>query len=302
MKSTTAHTTLRQLMKLRTIRPEQFLLRYFVAIVLFSAACIMTVSSSTPIAIFGLLGEGAMFAHFLELQHQCLHGTATGWRTLDRIIGVLCGLPMLVSFSDRREHHLDHHRYLGSPKDREFFSYDYDELHSWRALAIHLLMLRHYAYVVNNIRQAISYRSGSWTETLSSKARTEYVIMALWVIGQVLAVILGYDVVFRLCVLPLVVAIPCHVIIELPEHWGCERTRNVMASSRTICASRFVVWFTNGNNYHVEHHVCAGIPYDALPNAHAVIKEQIVHLDTSYWQFYCRFAQSFWRSAHKQIA
>jgi fatty acid desaturase len=254
------------------------------------------------IAVLGILGEGLMFAHLLELQHQCLHNTATGWRTWDRIIGVLLGLPMLVSFSDRRKHHLHHHRYLGTPQDQEFFSYDYGTLHSWRGLTIHFLMVGHYAYVIKKVRQALCDRSDLEEEMLSSQARIEYALISLWVIGQLLAAVLGYVIVVRLCVLPLVVAIPCHVLIELPEHWGCQRTRDVMANTRTIRASKIAVWFTNGNNYHVEHHLCAGMPNDSLPDIHAVIRENIAYRNTSYWQFYWEFSWSFWKNALKKGA
>ena len=41
-------------------------------------------------------------------------------------------------------------------------------------------------------------------------------------------------------------------LIELPEHWGREHdTLNVAVNTRTIRASGFGYWFTNGNNYHI---------------------------------------------------
>src|ERR1044072_5259704 len=94
---------------------------------------------------------GLAYAHAVELQHQCLHNTAYRSRFWGRVLGVLLGLPSLVSFSDYQNSHLKHHRLLGTPEDKEFFNYAYKKLNSLPALINHLWMLRHYRDVAGYI-------------------------------------------------------------------------------------------------------------------------------------------------------
>ena len=43
---------------------------------------------------------------------------------------------------------------------------------------------------------------------------------------------------------------------------------------------------TNGNNFHVEHHLMPGLPIDRLHDLHAVIVNDIQHFYPSYRAFY----------------
>ena len=47
-----------------------------------------------------------------------------------------------------------------------------------------------------------------------------------------------------------------------------------------------MTWFTNGNNFHVEHHYMPGLPIDRLHDLHAVIGKDITHYYESYRAFY----------------
>jgi fatty acid desaturase len=47
-----------------------------------------------------------------------------------------------------------------------------------------------------------------------------------------------------------------------------------------------MTWLTNGNNFHVEHHLMPGLPIDRLHDLHAVIAEDLCHCYPSYRAFY----------------
>src|ERR1041384_2481784 len=83
-------------------RPLRFFLRLLLAFSILAPACAMTLSSDWRVIVAGVCIEGLLFAHLLELVHSCIHGTAFGSHRLDRMAGVLLGLPMFVSFSDYR--------------------------------------------------------------------------------------------------------------------------------------------------------------------------------------------------------
>jgi fatty acid desaturase len=47
-----------------------------------------------------------------------------------------------------------------------------------------------------------------------------------------------------------------HFLIELPEHIGCDKTnRDVRVNTRTYRTNPVWFYITNGNNYHIEHHL-----------------------------------------------
>ncbi|GGK27918.1 fatty acid desaturase family protein [Salinarimonas ramus] len=80
-----------------------------------------------PLAIPAVAGAmimlGLFYAHFTELQHELLHGHAFRSQGVSRALGVVCGLPMLISYSHYRFSHLRHHALLGTAGNKEFFDY-----------------------------------------------------------------------------------------------------------------------------------------------------------------------------------
>jgi fatty acid desaturase len=45
-------------------------------------------------------------------------------------------------------------------------------------------------------------------------------------------------------------------------------------------------WLTNGNNYHVEHHLYPNLPIDRLHELHDFIKKECIYISESYFQYY----------------
>ncbi|MBH8566463.1 fatty acid desaturase [Nostoc sp. CENA67] len=91
--------------------------------------------------------------------------------------------------------------------------------------------------------------------------------------------------------LPLLLgAAPIHALIELPEHLGCNSsTTNLFKNTRTIRTNKFVEWFTNGNNWHVEHHENPAVPMEYLRERHKQLAPKIEYLEPSYREFYRKF-------------
>ena len=270
--------------ELYKLQPTRFLLLVVLAILLAVLGAAAMYSDSWWLRAAGLVLEGMMFAHFVELQHQCLHSTATGHRIVDQTIGICLGLPMLVSFSDYQRHHLEHHRKLGTAANREFFAYEYDTLGSWSGLAKHFFMIPHYSSVFRNVYSLLFDRKRF--RTLPGRVRFEYSLIAAWILGNTSFILAGHPSVLRVSVLPLLIAIPLHALIELPEHWGCTQIGSTQETTRTIRAGKLGVWLTNGNNYHVEHHLYAGIPNHNLGALHQLIKDNESFLSGSYRSFY----------------
>lgn len=281
---------------LKRIRNRWFTLRVLV----WAAVCALFIwiIASGPVwgAVLAIVGLGLMYAHGVELQHQCLHNTAFSNNKLNRAVGVVLGLPLLVSYSDYRLQHLRHHKLLGTEQDREFFAYGYDRLDSWRVLIPHFFMVRHYVATFGFIwKSLLGKLERDARPKAVRKIMNEYRLMAVMLVAFiVLSVVFETWLFVGVFLLPLLVGIPTHALIELPEHIGCERsTTDVRHNTRTIRAGRFATWFVNGNNYHVEHHWLPDVPNERLPQLHDMVQDDIEYFDQSYWAFYRDFFKRF---------
>lgn len=281
---------------LAQVKSHHFHLKILVLVAAVAALIVLTLLAPTPLWILPSLLLGAAYAHAVELQHQCLHTTAYKGRIWNRIVGVILGLPSFVSFSDYQNSHLKHHRLLGTPGDKEFFNYSYQKLNSLTALIPHLWMVRHYRDVLGYIVKSslgMLVRKNEATEKMAKKIRTEYQIMAVFLVVMAVMTVMFQTALFlKLWLVPFLIAVPVHALIELPEHIGCNtKVNNVLVNTRTIKASKFAIWFVDGNNYHVEHHWLPGVPNDKFPVLHQSVVGRIEYLETSYWSFYKQFIQ-----------
>lgn len=236
---------------------------------------------------------GIMYAHAIELQHWCLHQIVfrrgNYSKRLHRGIGILLGLPMLVAYSHYRARHLEHHRWLGTPKDTEFFDYTRN-FDSWVSLLVQAFSLRRYPRIFREMWNALHGRLCLDARSLAEAhhIRQEYCLMAALLCVAVCLVLSGYSLmVLKVWVVPLILSAEAtHYLIELPEHFRCEtNTVDLMRNTRTIRGSKFSQWLTAGNNFHVEHHVHAAVPPEKLADLHQLLVPQMHYVERSYWAF-----------------
>jgi fatty acid desaturase len=285
------------LRSLTTVEPIHFQAKLLVMVLVIGVLIWCTLAAPGVLWIVPSLLLGLPFAHGVELQHQCLHNTAYRSRIWNRIAGVLVGLPSLVSFSDYQNSHLKHHRFLGTPEDKEFFNYSYNKLTSVAALIPHLWMVRHYRDVAGYIIKSLGgklVRENEATLVAAKKIRFEYQLMGLFLGAMaVISIVAQTSLFLKIWLLPFLIAIPAHALIELPEHIGCNvRTPNILENTRTIMAGRLAVWFVDGNNYHVEHHWLPGVPNDKFRLLNKHVLNRVSYVESSYWTFYKKFLKN----------
>ncbi|MCY0950420.1 fatty acid desaturase family protein [Streptomyces sp. H27-S2] len=273
-----------------------------IALVLTAAGVLLALSPYWPARIGGVFLLGAMYTHTVELQHQCLHHSAFLRPRLHRIIGIPLGIPLFVGYSHYRIRHLQHHRYLGTPQDSEFFGFDTRKPVTWGALFREMFnfgrILVVLGEVVRSIRGTWAYDLGEIPERRRREVMSEYRIMGLCLLAAVAASFAGFgEQVLLLWALPLLVAVPLHFIVELPEHILCDNSStDVLRNTRTITGSRFSTWYTNGNNLHVEHHAAMSVPINRLPERHSMAREMAVHTHRGYPAFFRLIAQEAQRN------
>jgi fatty acid desaturase len=272
------------------IHPWVMVLKLLIFTSLLAIGCVGVLSGYVVGAVLGTLLLGAMFAHGVELTHQFLHGTGFRNRTANRVAGFLCALPMLVSHAHYRALHLAHHRNLGTPANKEFFNYGAIKGKPFLVVLARSFSLARYLVVAKNIFRALvgTPADGAVSKQELRSIRIDYLLMFVTIVGVVVfTAVTGSWLAVWLWLIPmLLVGEPIHFWVELPEHFGCDlSTRNVMLNTRTIRGSWLSFWFTNGNNFHVEHHLYPRVAIDKLPRVHAALREDLQFFNRSYWSF-----------------
>jgi fatty acid desaturase len=235
---------------------------------------------------------GLMYAHLVELQHECLHEHAYRRRWLNRAVGFVCGLFMLSSYSHYKYDHLRHHASLGKPENREFFNYRFRHVDSWWGFVRAAYHLGRYVDVFRATAFSVIGRPIPNVKKGrdQKRIRTEYWLFCLFLLGIAVFSAVTLSPFFLLAwALPLLlVSEPTHFVIELPEHLGLntQTDANVLTNTRTIDTSRFVEWFTNYNNLHTAHHYHQGVPMVNVPRLSEMEKPKFAAVEESYWSFY----------------
>jgi fatty acid desaturase len=274
-------------------KPSIFTAKFVIALVL--VAAVWTVVALVPtwwVIVPSIIVNGLLYAHLVELQHECLHEHAYTRRWLNRAVGFAAGVPMLSSYWHYKHDHLRHHAFLGMPQNREFFNYRFEKLGTFPGFVRGAYHLGRYIDVLKEtLRSLVGLTNPSVTKAVAAKKiRTEYQLFAVVIAAAVVFSVLAQTwYLLFVWILPmLLVAEPTHFLIELPEHYGLNTQSNpdVLSNTRTVTAGRFAQWFTNGNDVHTAHHFHQGVPMVNVRALHGIIEERIQTVTPSYWSFY----------------
>jgi fatty acid desaturase len=69
------------------------------------------------------------------------------------------------------------------------------------------------------------------------------------------------------------------------EHTGCDFSSNNYENTRTTLASWPVNLLMWNMPYHALHHSNPGLPFHAMPAAHALLAPRVKHISPGYWTF-----------------
>ncbi|MEU9919218.1 fatty acid desaturase [Streptomyces sp. NPDC051001] len=245
----------------------------------------------------GIIVMGLTFAHAVELQHEALHSIGFRNPRANVVAGVILGLPMLTSFAAYRASHMRHHRDLGTPGNREFFDYGDQygsenvsrprRLLSW---LYRFSMIAHYGQFFVVLAKLVSGAPLEGEKPATVRAiRRDYAIMALLLVLGTAGSLAFHSLflVWTWLVPLLLIASPAHAAIELPEHYRCDTdTTDPLRNTRTIRSNRLMAWYTNGNNFHVEHHLMPNLPIAQLGELHQAMEGRPKYYHRTYRDFF----------------
>ncbi len=216
---------------------------------------------------FSLLVIGSRQRALGNLLHDASHRSLDGNRRRSRILAnILFCWPLWVSMAIYRNEHNRHHRFLGDPARDPDFIHDENRLpRGWASVWLDQVrspqMIR--SSILGHLGRMDSAQLAGvvcwWGValaliSLASSARDALIFLALWVAARALAF---------------------HAITafrEISDHVGLQ-PGSLIGFSRNHPFSSVLggIFHPHHNGYHLLHHLTPGMPFHALPSAHALL-------------------------------
>ncbi|MCY4136894.1 MAG: fatty acid desaturase [Rhodobacteraceae bacterium] len=225
--------------------------------------------------------HGVVWVHLFALQHECVHYTAFRTRSLNEVLGNICGFAIMLPNRFFRYEHCDHHTYT--------------QLHGKDPELIELpISLGKYLSFVSSVpfwgyrflefgRHILGRFSEAEKKFIPREDRVSVVVEAR-VMAMAYAAILALSAVFDFWGvlwywwLPLFIGEPVMRAIRMTEHVGRPNVRDMKVNTRTNLVSRPMRFLCWNMNYHAEHHYASSVPFHALPELHRKL-QGYVHVE-----------------------
>lgn len=222
-----------------------------------------------------------LFAPF----HECTHRTAFRSRRANAIGAWLTGVPFAMAPAVYRTFHFEHHRHTQDPErdpelmgDPRYANWP-TGLSNWLRLAggSGLMRLKLAPLLGFSFKPESEWDGfARWWPHIKDRAglvRECRLLLSLWVLFVIAALLWipgGWWLLFA--------AWFTHVFQGLwvsTEHTGLPLTGGILERTRSVRSNAFVRWWLWNMNYHAEHHAWPGIPWHALPAAHAQVANEL---------------------------
>ena len=249
--------------------------------------------------VLAMTGQGIAMVFLFTAMHECSHGTAFHSRWMNRVVGWVAGVILIIGPRWFFYFHQDHHKFTQDPaRDPELAS------PKPGTAAAYLWYLTGLPFWVGNLRVMMgnalgrrddAYVPSTMRQTIISEARWMLLIY-MFVIPML--VFQGWFVTYLL--LPLLLGQPFLRAYLLAEHAGCEDgSANMLTNTRTLLTTaplRLLAW---NMPFHTEHHSFPAVPFHKLPQLHRLMRADVANLDPGYLYFHRQFAGTILRSEPK---
>jgi len=266
----------------------------FIALYLaFGYVVLLVQSLAIQIACYFIIGW--IIVGFSTLMHEAVHGLLFESPHLNRWLGFVCGVPLIVSQSAYRSHHLLHHKYEHSEADPD----DIETITRRKSIPLTLfyycyVFIGAYIYLVH-----IAVRAFQRAEQEKKYA----IALEYGIIGALLGFalwLLPMDSFLKTWFFPWLVAAQITSFRGLPEH-ALTTGGNAFTATRTILSNRFVRFMSCNANYHLDHHLFPGIPWYHLPKVHALLKTEYEQAGSPVFRSYTEFYVDFIKASRAGI-
>ncbi len=216
------------------------------------------------------------------LAHESSHNLFTRKPAIDRLLGFICGLPVLFSVAGYRVVHPLHHKFLHSEEDPDDIENVSANPSLLRLAYLFVFLAGVYLYLVTVPLNAL--RKGTPRERV--RIIVEWIAMAF--IAAAGWTLLPYRWMLKGWVFPLLVAGQFANLRGIAEH-GLTSGGNELTDTRTVTTHPALAFMMCNINYHLEHHLYPGIPWYNLPRLNVLLHDDYVQAGSSVYRSYIAF-------------
>lgn len=205
--------------------------------------------------------------------HETTHRTPFRSLWLNRAVGWVTGLVLVLPPEGFRLFHLAHHRHTqdphrdpeligAAPMTRAGYVWRLTGLPYWRS-QIGLLLRT----ASGRVREPWVPAADRWHLVVEAR-----LFLAAY-LGVAVAAVAGHSAwPVWLYVVPVLLGQPVLRVVLMAEHGGLPQIADRLVNTRTTRAGRQLAALFWNANYHAEHHLAPGVPFHALPRLHARIR------------------------------
>ena len=246
---------------------------------------LLWMSLGTPWVVATTFLHGIVIVHFFAPFHECTHYTAFKSRWLNTAVAWFTGLVLMLPPLVFRYAHADHHTYTQNIRR------DPQMIPMGETLPGYLYYASSIPYFISNLGALVNQTFGRLTEEElravpeSARSAVQREAVIFWAVYLGLAGIslwLGTWAVVIYWLIPRFVGEPVMRIIRMSEHVGCARVPDMLQNSRTVEASAPVRWLAWNMPYHTAHHAAPQVPFHALPDLNAVLRDHTTDVRHGY--------------------
>lgn len=266
----------------------------FLAVVSFSAGAAVLLHRNFPASLpawclsIPAYVAAAAALHGLSLfTHEAVHGTLCRDGKRNAFFGALCALPVMQNFSAYRVLHLRHHGHLGEAHDPDHYANYAEAPATLRAMNLLRLVAGYPVYVA--AIPVLAFRHGDASDRAGIVAELALLAgLAFFVTRYVPG-----DVILHAWALPMIVVNLVTNVRGMSQHTLLREPDHPVRGTRSILTDRVTAFFMCNENYHLEHHLYPGIPWHALPRAHAALRDELAGRGALFIASYGAFVREF---------
>jgi fatty acid desaturase len=209
--------------------------------------------------------------------HEGVHRTPFATRWINDTVAWIVGALLLLPANYFRLFHFAHHRFTQDPaRDPELLTAKPSSLASYLWFASGLPNWR--ARLKGTLRHALTGRVREpFIPAAQHRAivREAQLLWALYLGVIAVSIALQRADALYYWVLPAIAGQPFLRLFLHAEHTGCAQSADMFANTRTTYANAATRLLTWNMPYHVEHHAYPSVPFHALAQVNALIRERI---------------------------
>jgi fatty acid desaturase len=220
--------------------------------------------------------------------HEGVHGVLHPNPNFNRILSILCALPVGQNYSAYKVLHLQHHQHLGLPGDPDHYG-NYTQW-SWLEFLMHWgrLIIGYPVYLI--AIPILGFRQG----TMSDRIWIAIEVMLFGGIATALILSpLDRNLLISGWLIPMLFINTMVNIRGMSQHTGLDCHSDIVLGTRTIITNPVTRFFMCNENYHLEHHLYPGVPWYNLPTLHVEIEHELADRGAPFIPSYFSFVREF---------